>query len=223
LSSLSQVAWPRVRRLVIDQHMSKAVADTDIIETALDGLPHLEVLEVANCLDDDSVTALVRCVVDLPLRSLKLDRLSEAAARILIDAGRSFELVTRRESVSAATRDKLHKILRWRSDSNFRTANHATARPQHAPQNFASLTPITTIADDGMDEVEWAGSGVPVQDHPMEANGGTACGACHGTNTHVIWARYGYRETRSWGPSNFVTYDLICRDCYQFTVYDTPH
>jgi uncharacterized protein (TIGR02996 family) len=135
LASLSSVAWQRVKRLVIDQHMSKEVADIAIVGDALDALPQLEALEVANCLDDESVTALVGRIVDLPLRSLELDRLSNAAAQILIDAGRSFELVTQRESVAAATRDKLHRVVRWRSTAIYGRRNTRPRRVRCMPRH----------------------------------------------------------------------------------------
>jgi hypothetical protein len=120
---------------VIDQHMSKAVADIAIVGDALDALPQLEALEVANCLDDESVTALAGRIVDLPLRSLELDRLSNAAAQILIDAGRSFELVTQRESVAAATRDKLHRVVRWRSTAIYGGRNRRPRRVRCMPRH----------------------------------------------------------------------------------------
>jgi uncharacterized protein (TIGR02996 family) len=221
LLTVPRVAWPRTTRLVIDQHISRSIADPELIGAAVDALPHLAALEVANCLDEASVTALVARLAAVPLQFLKLDRLSEAAAHTLIEAGRAIDLVTQRESISAATRAKLATVVRWRPEPRV-DAGPATSAPRHAPADFAGLAPVTVVADHGMWGAEWAGSGVSVYEHPMNARGGgTACGACLGTNTAVIWARHVYTPNAGWGPDHSdVSYELVCRDCEHFSVYD---
>jgi uncharacterized protein (TIGR02996 family) len=222
LRSLPNVPWPRVNKLIVEQHMSSAIADVGVIAVAIDALPALDTLEVSQCLDEPAVTALAACIVRTPrLRSIKLDRLSEDAARMFVEAGRPITLVTRGETVTTATRNELSRIARWTSDPPFEGRSRTVATtPQRAPAYYATLAPVTVIQDASGWETEWAGSGVPLPEHPIRTWGSSICGACNGTNTDVVWAHSEHVLTHGgWSERDVYTYELVCRACGHFTTY----
>jgi len=161
----------------------------------------------------DAIRTLRLRYNEATLRSL--DRVAMPwVTRIEIDLG---EVTAIDHSLVAGARSRFPALASFVIARNPPRRNRA---PQHAPAGFQHMPRVRLVLDQSGWVYEWAGSGVPIEEHPIGVDLGRQCSACHGQNTAIIWARSEHEFTHGgWSERMANRYELVCRSCGGFTTY----
>ena len=90
--------------------------------------------------------------------------------------------------------------------------------PIEAPKNYKNLDSLLKIDEDVFQT--YVGSGIRLQDHPLFQSlghwigGNGQCGHCKSMNTLCIYFTYSSAHI-----SRRAAYEVVCQDCFEYTLY----
>jgi hypothetical protein len=98
--------------------------------------------------------------------------------------------------------------------------SHVADKPRHAPADHSTMEPCVEISGraGGLPWPEYAGSGVPLAEHPFRSQVpwtlSARCGGCGSERTLCVYLHY----VGGLGTGQDMTVELFCRDCGRYTV-----